>query len=364
MKVMIVISSLGAGGAERIVSIISNFWARRGWQIGILTFDGAGAKSFYELNSSVSQYHLGFTKSRTSIPGKIVGNLQRVYELRKKIKAIKPDVVISFLDQTNVLTLLAAAFTSTPVIVTEHVNPNYYSPGKVWNILRKIFYPYAHSLIAVSRGVLDYFPDKIRKKGFVIPNPVDIRAVGKKGNDARGRKIVMGIGRFTHEKGFDLLIKAFSELKDKHNCWDLEIWGEGPNRRGLEALRDGLGLQKRVRLPGLTKNSFRELKRADVFVLSSRFEGFGIVLCEAMACGAPVISFNCPNGPGEIIQSGIDGILVPPEDTKALSEAMDDLMTDETLRNKLAARAVTSVERFGTDNIMGLWEELFKNLFS
>src|SRR2546423_7411804 len=160
------------------------------------------------------------------------------------------------------------------------------------------------------------------------------------------------MGRFTQEKGFASLIRAFGVVACKHPEWTLEIWGDGPVREELVEVTRQHGLHDRVILPGYTSSPHERMRNADLFVLSSRTEGFPNVLCEALACGLPVVSFDCPCGPREIVRHGVDGVLVPNGDIDALAVALGEMMGDHQRRSSFASSAPEILERFGTQSVM------------
>ncbi len=169
------------------------------------------------------------------------------------------------------------------------------------------------------------------------------------------------MGRLTREKGFDLLVRAFAETAQRRPKWDLVIYGEGPERGLLEKFAADAGLAKRVFLPGWTDDPSEAYKSADLFVLPSRYEGFPNALLEAMAAGLPVISFDCPSGPYEIIRDGYDGLLVRAGSAEWLAAAMDRLMRDGNARSLLAEKAPEALERFSSERYYARWEAVLDN---
>ena len=355
MRLTLVIWSLASGGAERVLSRMANHWAARGRAVTLLVFDGS-EPPFFDLHPAVRYRPIDLTMSRKSVRG--LTKLLRI--LRGAIRESAPRVVISFMDHTNVLVLLATRGLGLPVVVCEQISPAHYAIGRHWNVLRRWTYPWATRLVVLHRDVLQYFAAPVRRRSRVVPNPVAAPPPPGAAPPGRRPHTVVAMGRLDPQKGFDVLLRAFADVAPECPEWRLVIWGEGGLRGALERLRDELGLGGRAFLPGRTREPFGKMRQADLFVLSSRYEGFPNVLCEAMACGLPVVSVDCPFGPGRIVRDGVDGLLVPPGDPRALADAMRRLMRDAPGRRGLAARAPEVVERFGLEKVMRAWDGVLR----
>lgn len=339
------------------MSIMANHWAERGWKVTLLTYDDGVEPPAYGLNAAVDHRHLGIEGASSGVMQAVRSNWKRLLVLRRAIRESAPDAVVSFLDVANVRTILATFGLDVPVMVSERIDPFHHRIGAAWRALRRWSYRYATSVVTLTPDALRYFPAAVRRRGTVIPNPVSLTPDPRLTRAADRKKVVAAMGRLVHQKGFDRLIAAFSMVAVNHPGWSLTIWGEGEDRQMLEAQRDLLGLHGRVALPGWTPDPFAEFQMAGLFVMSSRYEGFPNALCEAMACGAPVVSFDCP-GPRHIVRDGVDGVLVPEGDVEKLAASMEQLMGDPAERDRLAANGVQVTERFGKDKVMTLWDRL------
>jgi GalNAc-alpha-(1->4)-GalNAc-alpha-(1->3)-diNAcBac-PP-undecaprenol alpha-1,4-N-acetyl-D-galactosaminyltransferase len=357
MKVTLVIYGLGGGGAERVMSIVANYWVSHGWEVTLVMLVAPTKPSFYQLDPRIKLKSLDIAGNSSNAISAIANTWKRVRVLRQEILASKPDVVVSFMNSVNVYTILACLQSQIPTIVSEHIYPGATDANKIWQFIMKVIYRYADLVTVLTQNALPFYPATRGYRAIVMPNPIVTPAPATSTAQLMTAPSLIAIGRLHPQKGFDLLLKAFAQLQAKYPDWQIVILGEGPMRSELEALRAQLNLTDRVQLPGLVTNVTEYLYQADLFVMPSRFEGFPMALCEAMACGLPVLAADCLSGPRDIIEDGVNGVLVATEDVDALRTGLDALMSDPAKRQRLAQAAPQILDRFGVDRVMDIWAD-------
>lgn len=356
---MLVISSLGGGGAEKVLADLINFLDKRKYDVSLVLFEKKGVNLASVENNAVI-YDLK-KDSRYSLPWLII-------RLALLFHRIKPDTVISFMSYANILSILsrAVAFTRIKLIITEHsylsVSLSCVSFGKVKTFLYKSLYGFADICIVPSEGVAEDLNRMFNlKEEYIktIPNPVNLELIDKRKNeDADNGKYILSVGRLAPEKGYAHLIKAYFLICDQVEE-KLVILGAGLLESSLRALARSLGVEERVLFLGYQPNPYKFMRKASIFVLSSIWESFALVVVEAMACGVPVIAADCPSGPGEIITNGVNGILVPPSDENALAKAMLELIRSDELRKKISQAGRMRSEDFDISKVLPRYEKLF-----
>jgi GalNAc-alpha-(1->4)-GalNAc-alpha-(1->3)-diNAcBac-PP-undecaprenol alpha-1,4-N-acetyl-D-galactosaminyltransferase len=362
-RITLVISSLGSGGAERVAVDLCRFLAKSGLDVTVLTLSGDDPDA-YVLPTSVHRQRIEIrreAKSRFQSTKFTIGHL---IAMRRTIIALKPDVVLSFIEQTNIRTIGCLVGTAIPVLVSERIHPGHCPVPRSWALLRRMTYRFASVVIVQNDNIAGWFRQAISTRRLVtIPNAVrDPTFFG----DHRGRKnkpIVLGIGRLAHQKGFDLLLRAFANARLADHGWRIIILGEGEERQALSKLSEDLGISTFVEMPGHVENVSDRILESSIFALPSRYEGFPNALLEAMQLGTACVSFDCPSGPAELIEDTRNGLLVPPNDIDALSEALRKLAQDEPLRERLAQQAAKISGTFSIDRVYGLWMETIESAY-
>jgi glycosyltransferase involved in cell wall biosynthesis len=355
-RITLVISSLGGGGAERVAVDLCEALADAGRDVTVLTLSGQDADA-YDLSSTVHRRRIEIRRNAKSTFDSVRFTTAHLMKMRRSILALKPDVVVSFIDQTNVRTIGCLTGTGIPVLVSEHSHPGHQPLPRSWVLLRRLLYRFASTVVVLTDEIADWFRSNVATRHLVkIPNSIRGRAFAACLAPDRAReKIILGIGRLGREKGFDLLLRAFATSGLAHDGWRVVILGEGVERQALLALAGELEIFGAVEMCGHVTDVPEWISRSGIFALSSRHEGFPNALVEAMQLGSACISFDCPGGPGVLIDDGCNGVLVPAEDVGALSEGLKRLAHDKALRERLSRHALKVSERFSPNRVYKLW---------
>jgi GalNAc-alpha-(1->4)-GalNAc-alpha-(1->3)-diNAcBac-PP-undecaprenol alpha-1,4-N-acetyl-D-galactosaminyltransferase len=363
VRIILALSTLAAGGAERVVAELANAWAQRGWSVAVLTISDASA-DHYVLHPRVERIALNLIWDSFGIWESARSSIRRSLMLRRAVLRFRPDVAVSFIEQNNVRLLAALLFTGIPAIVSERIDPRYHHVGRAWNLARRLLYPLASAVVVQTRPVAIWAGRFVaRNRVQVIPNFVR-KLPPPPAHADRDAALILAVGRLSRQKGFDLLIRAFRESGARERGMRLVIFGQGPEEASLRTLAGNLGVDDVVELPGVVAEPERWMAQAAIYVLPSRYEGFPNALLEAMAMGCAAIAADCPSGPGEIIQDQENGILVAPEDVSALAAAMRRLISDRVLRERLGRKAIEVRDRYSMQAVIERWENLIGDVVS
>jgi len=364
-EIIIVVSAMNLGGAQRVVSILCDHWSQRGFKVTLIsTFTG---KTIQHYNVSPDIRLLSLKNSPLFKNNKLINLIWKLKQLRKIFKEENPDYIISFLTRVNVASALSTIGLKTPVIISERTWTPFAKLSKRFFWFYRILFKHIDKIIVQTEKsklwLSNYFPGL---NSFVIPNPVlyplpnnEFKSEHPDSILSKQRKVILASGRLHAFKQFDLLISSFSRLQDQFCDWDLVILGDGEEKKNLETLITNLNAHDRIFLAGSVSNIADWYQRADLFVLSSLVEGFPNVLLEAMTYGLPCISFDCDTGPSDMIEHGYNGFLVNPiEKENGLVNALKLVMSNEEIRKKFSNNSILLREQYSSANIMKQWDDL------
>lgn len=359
MKLLLMIHGLSAGGAERVMTAIADGLAAREHEVYLLTLSGR-SDHFYEPCDTVRRISLDLADESKGLLRGLWANLHRIRAIYRQVAAIRPDAIVSFGTTVNILALLACVGTGVRVFVSERTDPGAHAIARRWRVLRHITYRRASALVVQTARSAEWFRVRMGRNLPVvaIANPVKTQLDEERPDVVPPTPFVLAVGRLAPEKGFDVLLRAFEAAARQCTELNLAIAGEGPEAAGLAALAEEYRISARVFFLGRVKPIRSLMRQAEMFVLSSRYEGFPNALLEAMAAGVPVIAVDCPSGPREILGDGRFGLLVPPEDPLVLARAMVSVATDAELRRRLANAAPQAIVPYQIDGIISQWEDL------
>lgn len=365
-----------AGGVERVLTLKANYFAEHfGYDITIILTEGKGKRLFYPLSEKIKVVHLdiGFEELWScSFLKKVFVYLKKQRQYKKRVREelmrLRPDITISLLRrEINFIDDIKDGSRKIGELHVNRANYRNFEAGDA-NFIKNLFAKFWMRSLVSKLKKLDHFVVLTHEDRqawpelpniSVIPDPLSFVPTL---HSTLTEKRVIAVGRYVYQKGFDLLLQAWASIERQHPDWQLVVFGDG-DRTSYERQMEELGVDAgRCHLNGPTSNIQQEYANSSLFVFSSRFEGFGMVLVEAMACGLPVVSYACPCGPKDIVRDGEDGLLVENGNVEALASALSRLMSDESLRHSMSQAGRKNVQRFSMEQIALSWKQLFENV--
>lgn len=364
--ILILVYSLARGGAERMTVELARAWVDRGCRVTVLTLAPAET-DFFALDPRVRHERLSIPADPERNPLQMVmANIRRALSVRRVLTRVRPDIALGMMSSAAIQLAMASVGLRMKTFGSERTYPPMLPMGAVKERVRWFTYGLLTGVIGQTEAAAAWLrAHTTARRVHVIPNHIDLPLrpqaprVTVDAVLSPDRRCILGVGRMTEEKQFPKMIAAFAVLAPRFPQWDLVIAGDGPDRPALEAQVEAAGLADRVRLPGAIGNVADWYERADLFLMTSRFEGFPNALLEAMAHGAPPVAFDCMTGPSELIRDGQNGLLVPLNDMDGLVEGLEKLMKDEALRLAMGDQARHSRDQFSRDAVMHRWLTIF-----
>lgn len=350
-KIVFVNSSLSGGGSERVMTLLANQMVEDGYDVvmALCTHN----EEVYKLNKDIKYFYLNENNSNG-----LMLRLTRLKELRSTIKKEKPDVVISFMSQINMYSLIATIGFDTKVIVSERADPKQRS--KIHRMAENLLYTFcADKVVFQTEFVKKYFNSFIQKKSEIIFNPIDVNSLpiymGKR------ERCIAGIGRLTNQKNFELLINAFIEFDQKISGYTLHIFGDGPLLNRLKKIVNEKEMSQKIVFHGYVKNIAEQIYKYNMYVSTSNFEGISNAMLEAMAMGIPTICTDCPVGGARMmIKNGVNGLLIPMNDKEALIAAMLKIANNEKIAQEISNASHQIGKNLNLKRITEKWEKLIE----
>lgn len=378
IKIVYCIPGLYApGGMERVLTLKANYLAEKlGYDVTIILTEEKERKLYYELSPLVKVINLDINFDRMHQAGVMKRIFKYFYyqqlyrtRLRRALKELQPDITVSTLRrEINFITSIDDGSRKIGELHFSRDNYRNFNDIKAPDCIRKTAARLWMKQLLGQLKRLDKFvvlTHEDRKKWVELDNVMCIHNpstfVAPRTSDGEAKRVI-AVGRYTYQKGFDLLLPAWKTVSKRHPDWELVIYGDG-ERAAYQKLADELGLNpKTCRLEGSTQQVATEMAASSVFVLSSRYEGMAMVIGEAMSCGLPLVAFTCPCGPRDMITDGEDGLLVENGNVEQLAEKLNYLIENEEKRKQMGRNAAVNVQRFNLEHIMQQWDELFKSI--
>jgi len=359
-KVAFYINSLDKGGAQRVIVNVAEALYAKGTEVVLVTTKKAEEE--YTVSDGIRRVYSEITDDE--VTNSRVGNFYRRFrKLRKIWKEERPDVAVSFIGKNNFMTIATAAFLPVSVAVSVRGEPTEEYYNKVMRLIAKHLFAFADGIIFQTEDAKAFFPQKAQKKSVILPNPLDVACMRPRYEGVREDTIV-SVGRVDENKNHKMIIDAFIANHDKYPKMHLVIYGNGDKRQSLLQYIKEQHMEDYIHMPGNVSNVPDHIERARIFILASDTEGMPNALLEAMALGLAVISTDCPcGGPRTVIRHGENGMLVPVRDTRALTKALDQILSDPQLEQSMGAKAYEIQQQLSPEVVNEKWQSYLEKIW-
>ncbi len=348
------IGSLSMGGAERVIVNLAAYFHSCGYRVTIVT--KLQDADEYPVPKGVTRILADIAGDEIS-SNRLLNLYRRIAKLRNIWKQLRPDYIVSFIKKNNFMAITSAMGLRIPVIVSVRSNPAREYPDKLTRLLVRVLFARAAGVVLQTKQAKEFFPKSVQKKAVVLPNSLSEKFLQNEYSGER-RKEIVWVGRMDSNKNPKMLLEAFAKIAGKYQDWALTFIGEGYLKKEMEEFCKENALCGQVNFTGRIDDVAGAIQPASVFVLTSKQEGMPNALIEAMVSGLAAVSTDCPcGGPAELIENGTNGILIPVDDEKALTEALDKLLSDEEYRKRLSEEAKKLIDKVHPDIVNRKWRE-------
>lgn len=348
MKLTFVTSTLHAGGAERVISLLANSFCQKGYEVEIVCINKHLV--FYPIDEKVKVWFAEDEVKSLSI-------LKKLFWLRNHIKNDRPDVVIAFMLEVYCVTLASLIGVSVPVISSERIDPHFF--GRAKGLLRWLLLRRTTHLVVQTVRIKDFYSAKLQSRTTIIPNPVTDKVFSL--TPTLKQKRIIAVGRLAYQKNYPMMFRAFAKVHHDFPDWQLVVYGNGPQKDEIRGVIERLGMEGHIILAGKSDHVVEEMNKSSLFVMSSDYEGMSNALLEAVCVGLPVISTDV-SGARDLITEGVNGYIVPVGNERALTLALSSMLSSPEKMDEMGRQSKALAPRFREEQIVGQWEELIKKV--